>query len=73
MTTLEKVRDLLPAMSPGEKAQVLSGLRVTLAALFQGLKVRRMCLVANPVLYVRVFQYGFWCRQGNLAVVRPIF
>ena len=38
MTTLEKVREMLPVMSPGEKAQVLQWLARDIGGSYPGLE-----------------------------------
>jgi uncharacterized protein (DUF433 family) len=50
MTTLEKVRELLPAMSLGEKAQVLQWLARDISGVFPGIESTPQVLGGEPCI-----------------------
>lgn len=50
MTTLEKVREMLPAMSPGEKAQVLQWLARDISGAFPGIESTPLVLGGEPCI-----------------------
>ena len=72
MTTLEKVREMLPTMLPSEKAQVLQWLARDIGGAFPGIESTPTVMGGNRVLSVRVFQFGDWCRQESWEVVKLI-
>ncbi len=50
MTTLEKVREMLPAMSPGEKAQVLQWLARDIGGSYPGIERTPAVLGGEPCI-----------------------
>ncbi|MEZ4733792.1 MAG: DUF433 domain-containing protein [Caldilineaceae bacterium] len=50
MTTLEQVREMLPAMSPGEKAQVLQWLARDIGGAYPGIESTSAVLGGEPCI-----------------------
>ena len=73
MTTLEKVRELLAELTPGEKAQTLQWLVRDLTSVFPGVESSPHVSVARLAWCARGFQSGCWSKPAGLAAARLRF
>ena len=73
MTTLDKIRELIPDITAAEKAELVQWIVRDIGGVFPGIECRTGVMGVNHVLYARASLYGFWRRPESSAVAKRTY